>query len=309
LIKENYEMHRRIAALEARLTSLESRQGDTGEAPKPADACLQSPEPTTAPSGPYLPAADPDDTAQNDASPDTRPSYAAAAAAPNPSAPRTPAPNPIAHPAFGARPRRQNAYTHVYARLSIHAELPRPRHREFVRQALQATGAGDGIVGVSPVGRSVVHLLISDRSLARTTTALEKMDALLPSFDPLAPPPHVFSPAQADAHRSRAPAAYVERIAIMLAAASGARYHAILDAVPAHLREQAATSAASRRRDHEDYLARQAQPTAPPTPVPAATPPSKAPVPAASPAKPASTARTPSSSSTVEPLPVAPRTL
>ncbi|KAJ3100120.1 hypothetical protein HDU96_010443, partial [Phlyctochytrium bullatum] len=196
LIKENFEMHRKIAALEARLASLESRHGDTGEAPKPADACLQASEPTTAspsPSGPHLPAAD--DTAKTDVPADTRPSYAAAAAAaPNPSAPVTPDPNPIAHPAFGARPRRQNAYTNVYARLSIPAELPRPRHREFVRQALQAIGAGDGIAAVSPVGRSVVHLLVSNRYLARTTTALIKMDALLSSFDPLAPPPHVLSP-------------------------------------------------------------------------------------------------------------------
>ncbi|KAI8847298.1 hypothetical protein BC829DRAFT_444628 [Chytridium lagenaria] len=76
----------------------------------------------------------------------------------------------------------------VYFKASVPSGPLWPKRFLIIREALKTLGIGDGIIDMSFVGGSVVHLLVSSDKVDEVEEALRKAGRLLLDFDPLGIP-------------------------------------------------------------------------------------------------------------------------
>ncbi|KAI8829324.1 hypothetical protein BC829DRAFT_423984 [Chytridium lagenaria] len=120
-----------------------------------------------------------------------------------------------------------------------------------VREALRTIGITSGVIDMSFVGSSVIHLLVDSAATDTITTCLRRHGFLLTDFDPLVVPPHSIAPSlsapstdQVDGCRTNC----IRRLAILLSRSGAVKADAITRPFSPDIANAAIALAASFRR-------------------------------------------------------------
>ncbi|KAJ3202200.1 hypothetical protein HDU67_000722 [Dinochytrium kinnereticum] len=126
-----------------------------------------------------------------------------------------------------------------------------------IREALRSIGISSGVLDMSFIGGSVVHLLVDSAHTATITTALRKKGVLLPEFNPLSVPAHLAQDDHAAQARLEADASKkcVDRLAILLRRSGPVKRDAVLRGIPEEIAHAAlAKSNQASNMRHEDAV-------------------------------------------------------
>ncbi|KAJ3209741.1 hypothetical protein HDU67_005960 [Dinochytrium kinnereticum] len=145
----------------------------------------------------------------------------------------------------------------VYFRGSAGGLRLKSQRYVVIREALRSIAISSGILDMSFIGGSVVHLLVDAAHTTTITAALRKKGVLLPDFNPLAVPAHLAHAGQADQARLESDASKkcVDRLAILLRRSGRVKREAVLRGMPEDIVQLAlAKSAPPSRSRPEDAV-------------------------------------------------------